>query len=229
MFIRFTEEQYRLHQERVKGGPPPTAPLPPPAKEPQSTRSPLLPPQQQAANRATTPSPPSSVRETTIVQNTLDLLQQHPAVAWAIRMNTGGVRYGEEGENQRFVRFSVPGMSDIIGMLKDGRFLAIEVKRPGKSPTGDQEAFLLNVAENGGVAGWIDDASQVLSFLPSRVPQPSLLCPVFAARKIKRRKKAKAPSINSRVGHTSLRRKPSSPGRTAFSADTDQTLIRSSK
>lgn len=44
------------------------------------------------------------------------------------------------------------GSSDLIGWTRDGRFLAIEVKRVGESPTFDQIKFLNAVREAGGVA-----------------------------------------------------------------------------
>jgi hypothetical protein len=45
------------------------------------------------------------------------------------------------------------GKSDILGALKpSGRFLAIEVKRPGGKPSEAQLRFLQNVQENGGIS-----------------------------------------------------------------------------
>ena len=45
------------------------------------------------------------------------------------------------------------GVSDIIGQLRDGRFFAIEVKRPGEKPTPEQSEFLSLVNDAGGIAG----------------------------------------------------------------------------
>jgi hypothetical protein len=44
------------------------------------------------------------------------------------------------------------GSSDIIGVAKDGRMIAIECKRPGKKPTPEQEFFLNEVKRRGGIA-----------------------------------------------------------------------------
>ena len=44
------------------------------------------------------------------------------------------------------------GSSDLIGWTRDGRFLAIEVKAPGRAPTPEQANFLREVASAGGVA-----------------------------------------------------------------------------
>jgi penicillin-binding protein-related factor A (putative recombinase) len=46
---------------------------------------------------------------------------------------------------------SKKGVSDIIGCYK-GRFFAIEVKRPGRSPTEEQAKFLNQVSRAGGIA-----------------------------------------------------------------------------
>lgn len=68
-------------------------------------------------------------------------------VAWAARMNTGGM----QNAAGQYVAFGFPGLSDIIGQLTDGRFLAIECKRPGKTATAEQWQFLCNVNRNNGV------------------------------------------------------------------------------
>ena len=46
---------------------------------------------------------------------------------------------------------NVPGVSDILGIYQ-GKFLAIEVKKPGQKPTERQESFLNQVRESGGIA-----------------------------------------------------------------------------
>ena len=53
----------------------------------------------------------------------LKALRTHPAVAWAERMNSGAAKVGT-----RFVRFGWPGCPDVLGQLKDGRLLGVEVK-----------------------------------------------------------------------------------------------------
>ena len=45
-----------------------------------------------------------------------------------------------------------PGTSDILGILPNGRFVAIEVKAPKQKPTEAQAAFLEKIKENGGLA-----------------------------------------------------------------------------
>ena len=55
----------------------------------------------------------------------LQALNAHPAVAWCERMNSGAVRIGK-----RFVRFGWKGCPDVIGQLRDGRLIGVEVKSP---------------------------------------------------------------------------------------------------
>lgn len=71
--------------------------------------------------------------------------------------NNSGMQFlpytNREGKSRmRALRIGLPGSSDILGCLPDGRFLAIEVKRPGNKPTIEQQEFLDNIASRGGVA-----------------------------------------------------------------------------
>src|ERR1035441_8428025 len=45
-----------------------------------------------------------------------------------------------------------PGVSDILGVLKGGRILAIEVKSPKGRVSPQQDRFIDNINENGGLA-----------------------------------------------------------------------------
>lgn len=45
-----------------------------------------------------------------------------------------------------------PGVSDILGVLKGGRIIAVEVKTGKGALTAKQRAFLENVQERGGLA-----------------------------------------------------------------------------
>jgi hypothetical protein len=83
-------------------------------------------------------------------------LKLHIKVAWVCRNNVGSMQI--EG---RYVKFGFKGFSDVIGQMKDGRFLAVEIKRPGKMPTQSQEIFLKMVQDNGGIGFWADDVFTV--------------------------------------------------------------------
>jgi hypothetical protein len=64
------------------------------------------------------------------------------------------------------MRFGFKGCPDIHGMLRGGRALYIEVKRPSGKATPEQAEFLARAVEHGGcafVARSIDDVTKGLS------------------------------------------------------------------
>lgn len=87
------------------------------------------------------------VPERDVLKEVLGAVTYHPRVAWAERMNSGVMQQGG-----RYVRFGFVGCPDIVGQLRDGRFLAIEVKRAGKDATEKQLEFLGRVHRNHGLA-----------------------------------------------------------------------------
>lgn len=54
-----------------------------------------------------------------------------------------------------YIKYGVgnPGGCDLIGWTKDGKFLGIECKVPGKHPTLEQTNFINAVIKAGGIAG----------------------------------------------------------------------------
>ena len=54
--------------------------------------------------------------------------------------------------SKRFLRAAFPGCSDVLGQLHTGHFFAVEVKRPSTGPTTDQQSFLDQVNDAGGLA-----------------------------------------------------------------------------
>jgi hypothetical protein len=93
-------------------------------------------------------------KESDIVRAILDFLHYHHIVSF--RSNTGamaGSHTNKQGETNRwYVRFNEPGYPDITGLLKDGKYLAIEVKRHDGKATPDQLRFLQTIIDNHGVA-----------------------------------------------------------------------------
>lgn len=77
----------------------------------------------------------------------LQALRAHPAVAWCERMNSGVARMGD-----RFVRFGWPGCPDVLGQLKDGRLLGVEVKGQAGKLRPEQAVILERIRAAGGVA-----------------------------------------------------------------------------
>ncbi len=107
--------------------------------------------------------------EVDIQHDILELLEMHPAIAWAKRMNVGRAKMG-----QRWVMFGFPGCSDIIGQMADGRFFACEVKKPGEKPTEAQQRFLDQVAVKG-VAMVATNVSDVLTLLNAHTRAEGLM------------------------------------------------------
>ena len=106
----------------------------------------------------------------------LALLRVHPAVAWAERFNTGATVVDVPGKKRRFIRYAFVGCSDILGQMKDGRFLAIEVKRQGvnaeKEATDEQKAFIKKVRQNNGI-GIISNSVEEVNLIISGHCLPS--------------------------------------------------------
>ena len=90
----------------------------------------------------------------------LKALRTHPAVAWAERMNTGAAKIGN-----RFIRFGWPGCPDVLGQLKDGRLLGVEVKAQAGRLRPEQALFLERIRCAGGVAFVARDLRDVLRAL----------------------------------------------------------------
>jgi len=98
------------------------------------------------------------VPERDVLEAVLELLQRHPKVAWARRMNTGVTKYKDHNGVERFVKFGFNGCPDIIGQLRPvppnpvGAWLGIECKSDRGQPTPEQEAVLDTINAAGGVA-----------------------------------------------------------------------------
>ena len=96
-------------------------------------------------------------KEAAALLEVLQALRVHPAVAWCERMNSGATRMGA-----RFVRFGWPGCPDVLGQLKDGRLLGVEVKGPTGRLRPAQVVFLERIRAAGGVAFMARDCRDVL-------------------------------------------------------------------
>ena len=94
----------------------------------------------------------------------LKALRAHPAVIWCERMNTGAAKVGN-----RFIRFGFTGCPDVLGQLRDGRLLGVEVKAPKGKLRPEQALFLERINEAGGlgfVARNCRDVSDALKQAP---------------------------------------------------------------
>ena len=73
----------------------------------------------------------------------LAYLEGYGVFAW--KSNTGAAKIGN-----RFVRFGVKGVADIIGCMERGRFLAVECKIRSDKPSDEQKQFATAVVLRGG-------------------------------------------------------------------------------
>ena len=96
------------------------------------------------------------ILERDVQRAVLALLHIHPKVSFAFRQNSGQMQRGD-----RKVRFAFKGCSDVLGMLTDGRFLAVEIKRPGGKPTPAQQAFIDNVNRHGGLGLVVSSVQEI--------------------------------------------------------------------
>jgi hypothetical protein len=73
------------------------------------------------------------------------------------RNNTGAIKTPQG----TFVRFGSPGSADFLGICPGGKFLSVEVKRPGGRLSPAQSAWLDAVNHEGGVAIWVDSVDSL--------------------------------------------------------------------
>lgn len=88
----------------------------------------------------------NKIPESAVLRGCLDYLHARGVMCW--RNNTGAFKPQSGG----FVRYGMTGSADIIGICKDGRFLAVECKCKGGCPSAEQLHFQKQIKKNGGVA-----------------------------------------------------------------------------
>jgi len=102
-----------------------------------------------------------TVTEGEIQNQILDWLNLKQIFNW--RQNTMGVYCGSDDQGKaKFRKAPATGVADILGVLPNGRFLAIECKRPGGKPSPEQIEFIDNVNANGGLAFIADNLDIVI-------------------------------------------------------------------
>jgi len=72
---------------------------------------------------------------------------------------------GIKKPNGQYIPTGLLGISDILGIYDDGRFLSIEVKRPGGKCSEHQNLFIRNINERGGIAFKAESLEDVISKL----------------------------------------------------------------
>jgi hypothetical protein len=127
---------------------------------------PIPPEPKKRVKREPQPAEQREPSEAEILRAIIQLLHRHPRVAQCWRQNSGTFQERNRDGSTRYIRANTArGMSDIMGVLRDGRTLAIEVKsRTGRMRPG-QEEFLQTIRQAGGVAGVcrsVEDAVKLL-------------------------------------------------------------------
>ena len=91
----------------------------------------------------------------------LQALRTHNTVAWVRRQNTGAAKVGG-----RFIKLGWAGCTDLLGMMKDGRLIAVECKRPKGGTLSIELAYFISMVNQfGGCAFIANSAIDVLKNL----------------------------------------------------------------
>ena len=111
------------------------------------------------------------VKEIEIQRQILTALSLHPKVARIERINVmAGRLIGRDGKASRFMRSCRRGRVDLDGFTRDGRVIAIEVKKPSKRKkvTDEQRSYLDQVSAAGGIAGVACSVEEALAIVEGR-------------------------------------------------------------
>ena len=127
---------------------------------------PIPPEPKRRPKREPSPAEQRQPSEAEILKAIMALLKRHPRVAQCWRQNSGTFQERNRDGTTRYIRANTQrGMSDIMGVLRDGRTLAIEVKsRTGRMRPG-QEEFLQTIRQAGGVAGVCRSVEDAIALL----------------------------------------------------------------
>jgi hypothetical protein len=102
----------------------------------------------------------------------LDYLRLRGVVCWKNANGSFRNRYwrkADESWQESFVKSGLPGSSDILGVLRGGRFIAVEVKAPGGKVSLLQKQFLDTINEAGGLAFVAHSIEEVEQQLNGRI------------------------------------------------------------
>jgi hypothetical protein len=130
------------------------------------------------ASRPQEKIPKKPPTETDIQSSITHYLKIEPRVKLFLRINSG--RAYVKGFMVRFYSLFMHGqerksdsVSDIVGMLRNGKFFSLEVKKPGETPTEGQSDFLEAVRQSNGIAGvvycWQDAKALIDLGMPMEV------------------------------------------------------------
>ena len=92
----------------------------------------------------------SKLKEKDLENLVLDYLNR--SGVFAFKVNTVGVWDSKQNIYRSLSKFVLKGTSDILGVLPNGRFLAIEMKTKTGVASKEQTAFINRVNKSGGLA-----------------------------------------------------------------------------
>ena len=108
--------------------------------------------------------------ESNLYNGIIQYLNYQGCKVW--RVNSGMIRGSYTSKrtgktSTRMIRMARAGTSDIIGIAPDGKFIAIEVKKPETigSVTDNQSRFIEEIIQHGGYAGVATNPEQALELL----------------------------------------------------------------
>lgn len=99
--------------------------------------------------------------EKDVLAEVLKVLRLDPRVGYVWRQTSGTFQDGD-----RYIKAGPKGMPDILGVLKGGKFFAIECKRPGGKPEPHQQAIIDRFRLIGAISGYCWSAESALALLP---------------------------------------------------------------
>ena len=95
------------------------------------------------------------------MKDCIEYLQLRNIFVW--RNNSGALKGGR-------LRFGLKGSSDILGLLPNGRFLAVECKREkGGVVSEEQRKFLQTITENKGLAVCVNSVEQLKEIIEKNI------------------------------------------------------------
>lgn len=97
--------------------------------------------------------------EKDIQKAVLDYLRIKGYFVW--KQNNSGIMK----PNGSYIPSQMKGIADINGIGPKGKYMAIEVKRPGGKLTFEQERFLMQVREKGGLAGVVHSVDHIVELI----------------------------------------------------------------
>lgn len=98
-----------------------------------------------------------SAPENALQRQILNALHALPDAEF-LRVNSGKVKV-----RGGWMQLAPNGTSDILGIVRGGRFVALEVKLPGEKPNPDQVAFGARVAKLGGYFAVVTSVEDAVS------------------------------------------------------------------